>query len=202
MKKFIFGCVFIVLAAMVIGNFRIGDIFSKPNNLDNTSEDVNNENNLESLKLYSALEIREMFEMSPKLSCVIYDNKLIIEYPDFMKKDGTWGSKSMRVSFYEVVMTAKLFEDEYDMSVREKYDALNMSAVTKSLSDSSFMMAGRSIDNMRYFEKFMLVGYRTWLYVRVDFPKELTWAVDPLLHYVKDLRRIDIVEENKVLMKR
>jgi hypothetical protein len=189
MKKFIFVCVFIVLAAMVIGNFRIGDIFSKPNNLDNTSEDVNNENNLESLQLYSAPEIREMFEMSPKLSCVIYDNKLIIEYPDFMKKEeDSWGSQSMRVSFYEVVMTAKVFEDDYDMSVREKYDALNMTAVTKSVSDSSFMMAGRSVDNMRYFEKFMLVDYRTWLYLRVDFPKELTWAVDPILHYVKDYK--------------
>ena len=171
---------------MVIVNFRIGYINFNSKRQLNTSEDVKKEDIIESLKLYSVIEIREMFELSPKLSCVIYDNKLIIEYPDFMKKDGTWGSKSMRVSFYEVVMTAKVFEDEYDMSVREKYDALNMSAVTKSLSDSSFMMAGRSIDNMRYFEKFMLVGYRTWLYLRVDFPKELTWAVDPLLHYVKD----------------
>ena len=197
MKKFIFGCVFIVLSAMVIGNFRIGDIFSNPNDLENTSEDVNNENNLESLKLYSALEIREMFEMSPKLSCVIYDNKLIIEYPDFMKKEeDSWGSQSMRVSFYEVVMTAKVFEDDYDMSVREKYDALNMTAVTKSVSDSSFMMAGRSVDNMRYIEKFMLVDYRTWLYLRVDFPKELTWAVDPILHYVKDYKPDFVWEKN------
>ena len=197
MKKFIFGCVFIVLSAMVIGNFRIGDIFSNPNDLENTSEDVNNENNLESLQLYSAPEIREMFEMSPKLSCGIYDNKHIIEYPDFMKKkEESWGSQSMRVSFYEVVMTAKVFEDDYDMSVREKYDALNMTAVTKSVSDSSFMMAGRSVDNMRYFEKFMLVDYRTWLYLRVDFPKELTWAVDPLLHYVKDYKP-DFVWEKK-----
>ena len=197
MKKFIFGCVILVLAAIVIGNFRIGDIFSNPNDLENTSEDVNNENNLESLKLYSAPEIREMFEMSPKLSCGIYDNKHIIEYPDFMKKkEESWGSQSMRVSFYEVVMTAKVFEDDYDMSVREKYDALNMTAVTKSVSDSSFMMAGRSVDNMRYFEKFMLVDYRTWLYLRVDFPKELTWAVDPILHYVKDYKPDFVWEKN------
>ena len=197
MKKFIFGCVIIVLSAMVIGNFRIGDIFSNPNDLENTSEDVNNENNLESLQLYSAPEIREMFEMSPKLSCGIYDNKHIIEYPDFMKKEeDSWGSQSMRVSFYEVVMTAKVFEDDYDMSVREKYDALNMSAVTKSVSDSSFMMAGHSVDNMRYFEKFMLVDYRTWLYLRVDFPKELTWAVDPILHYVKDYKPDFVWEKN------
>jgi hypothetical protein len=171
---------------MVIVNFRIGYIYFNSKRQLNASEKVENEDVIESLKLYSVLEIREMFEMSPKLSCVIYDNKLIIEYPDFMKKEGTWDSKTMRVSFNEVVMTAKLFEDEYDMSVCEKYDALNMSAVTKSVSDSSFLMAGRSVDNMRYFEKFMLVGYRTWLYLRVDFPKELAWAVDPLLHYVKD----------------
>lgn len=186
MRWFIFSLIGIVMFAMVIVNFKIGyKNFNSKIQL-NTSEDVEKEDIIESLKLYSVIEIREMFELSPKLRCMIYDNKLIIEYPDFMKKEGTWGSKSMRVSFYEVVMTAKVFEDEYDMSVREKYDALNISAVTKSLSDSSFMMAGRSIDNMRYFEKFMLVGYRTWLYVRVDFPKELTWAVDPLLHYVKD----------------
>ena len=87
------------------------------------------------------------------------------------------------------------------MSVREKYDALNMSAVTKSVSDSSFMMAGRSVDNMRYFEKFMLVDYRTWLYLRVDFPKELTWAVDPILHYVKDYKP-DFVWEKIIANKR
>ena len=26
----------------------------------------------------------------------------------------------------------------------------------------------------------------SWMYLRVEFPQELTWAVDPLLHYVKD----------------
>lgn len=181
---------------MVIVNFKIGYINFNSKIQLNTSEDVEKEDIIESLKLYSVIEIREMFELSPKLRCMIYDNKLIIEYPDFMKKEGTWGSKSMGVSFYEVVMTAKVFEDDYDMSVREKYDALNMTAVTKSVSASSFMMAGRSADNMRYFEKFMLVGYRTWLYLRVDFPKELTWAVDPILHYVKDYKPDFVWEKN------
>lgn len=196
MRWFIFSLIGIVLFAMVIVNFKIGYINFNSKIQLNTSEDVEKEDIIESLKLYSVIEIREMFELSPKLRCMIYDNKLIIEYPDFMKKEGTWGSKSMRVSFYEVVMTAKVFEDDYDMSVREKYDALNMTAVTKSVSASSFMMAGRSVDNMRYFEKFMLVGYRTWLYLRVDFPKELTWAVDPILHYVKDYKPDFVWEKN------
>jgi hypothetical protein len=26
----------------------------------------------------------------------------------------------------------------------------------------------------------------SWMYLRLEFPQELTWAVDPLLHYVKD----------------
>jgi hypothetical protein len=30
------------------------------------------------------------------------------------------------------------------------------------------------------------------MYLRVEFPQELTWAVDPLLHYVKDYQPFPI----------
>ena len=182
MRTFIFSFIFILLSTMVIGNLKIGDIICNPKDPESTNEQEDTEDTIE----YNVIEIREMFELSTKQSWMIYDNRCKIEYPDFMKKERDWDSKFMRVSFHDVVMTAKVFEDEYDMSIREKYEALNMSAVTKSISDNSFLMAGRTFDNMRYFEKFMLLNYRTWLYLRVDFPKELTWAVDPLLHYVKD----------------
>lgn len=182
MRTFIFSFIFILLSTMVIGNLKIGDIICNPKDPESTNEQEDTEDTIE----YNVIEIREMFELSTKQSWMIYDNRCKIEYPDFMKEERDWDSKFMRVSFHDVVMTAKVFEDEYDMSIREKYEALNMSAVTKSISDNSFLMAGRTFDNMRYFEKFMLLNYRTWLYLRVDFPKELTWAVDPLLHYVKD----------------
>ena len=192
MRTFIFSFIIILLSTMVIGNFRIGDIICNPPKRESTDEQDKTEDNMK----YHTVEIREMFETSPKQSWMIYDNKFTIEYPDFMKKEKDWDSKYMCVSFHDIVMIVNVFEDKYDMSVREKYDALNMGAVTKSISGKSFLMAGRSFDNMRYFEKFMLVNYRTWLYLRVDFSKELTWAVDPLLHYVKDYNPYLVKKKN------
>ena len=40
--------------------------------------------------------------------------------------------------------------------------------------------------NKLFFEKDIKLKDRTWMFLRVEFPRELTWAVDPLLHYVKD----------------
>ena len=111
---------------MVIGNLKIGDIICNPKDPESTNEQEDTEDTIE----YNVIEIREMFELSTKQSWMIYDNRCKIEYPDFMKEERDWDSKFMRVSFHDVVMTAKVFEDEYDMSIREKYEALNMSAVT------------------------------------------------------------------------
>jgi hypothetical protein len=72
------------------------------------------------------------------------------------------------------------------MSLQEKYEAVNQAAFTKSINESSFLMAGRLWGSMRFFEKYMLLEPRTWMYIRVEFPKGTTWTVDPLLHYVKD----------------
>ena len=47
-----------------------------------------------------------------------------------------------------------------------------------------FLMAGGVGDYKSFFEKDIKVKERTWMYLRVEFPKELTWAVDPLLQYV------------------
>ena len=85
-------------------------------------------------------------------------------------------------------MRAKVFVDEYEMGLEEKYEALYGSTVTKSIGDSCFMMAGRMGDDMRYFEKYNLVKPRTWLYIRVEFPKESAWAADSLLQYVKNYK--------------
>ena len=45
-------------------------------------------------------------------------------------------------------------------------------------------MAGGTGDYKSFFEKDIKVKERTWMYLRVEFPKELTWSVDPLLQYV------------------
>ena len=86
----------------------------------------------------------------------------------------------------------KAYDDEFEMSVQEKYEGLNMSAVTKSVADSSFLLAGKCDKGRLFFEKDIKLKNRTWMYLRVEFPQELTWVVDPLLHYLKDYQPFPI----------
>ena len=94
-------------------------------------------------------------------------------------------SSAMFVYYNDISMKALVYKDEYDMTIEEKYEALSASAVTKSIDEKGFMMAGRMGEDMRFFEKHLFVKPRTWLYLRVEFPKDQTWAADPLLQYVK-----------------
>ena len=80
------------------------------------------------------------------------------------------------------------YDDESEKSVQEKYEALNMGAVTKSVSRNSFLLAGNVGDRRLFFEKDIKLKNKTWMYLRVEFPSELTWAIDPLLQYVKDFQ--------------
>ena len=94
------------------------------------------------------------------------------------------GERSLRVEYNGITMVANVYDDEQNVSVSEKYDAINLSAVTKSMGNRYFLMAGGVGDYKSFFEKDIKVKERTWMYLRVEFPKELTWAVDPLLQYV------------------
>ena len=96
------------------------------------------------------------------------------------------GERNLKVEYHGISMVVSAYDDDIEMSVMEKYEGLNMSAVTKSVADSSFLLAGKCDKNKFYFEKDIKLKDRTWMYLRVEFPRELTWAVDPLLHYVKD----------------
>ena len=96
------------------------------------------------------------------------------------------GERNLKVEYHGISMVVSAYDDEFEMSVLEKYEALNMSAVTKSVDDSSFLLAGKCDKNKLFFEKDIKLKDRTWMFLRVEFPRELTWAVDPLLHYVKD----------------
>ncbi len=117
-----------------------------------------------------------------------YEDGYGVEYPAFMERvqDGRDGQRNLRVEFQGISMIVSTCDDKYDMSVREKFEAVSQSAVTTLLADSSFTLAGSCGKNRLYFEKDILLKPRTWIYLRVEFPSELTWAVDPLLHYVKD----------------
>ena len=98
------------------------------------------------------------------------------------------GERNMRAEYHSITMIATAYDDAKEMSLQEKYEAINQSAVTKSIADSSFLMAGWCDKDKLYFEKdFKMDGLR-WMYLRVEFPSEYTWAVDPLLQYVLEYK--------------
>lgn len=137
---------------------------------------------------YDAKWLRKAFETPYTTHWRNYVDGYEIVYPYFMvrKPDLSHGDRNLRVDYQDICMTVRTDDDDYDMTVREKYEAVSQAAVTKALKDSTFTMAGKYDKNRLYFEKDIMLKPRTWLYLRVEFPPELTWAVDPLLHYVKD----------------
>ena len=136
---------------------------------------------------FDAQWLRKQFENSPKSYWKNYGDGYEVEYPEFMNKVLlNKGERNLKVEYHGISMVVSAYDDEFEMSVLEKYEALNMSAVTKSVGDSSFLLAGKCDKNKLFFEKDIKLKDRTWMFLRVEFPRELTWAVDPLLHYVKD----------------
>lgn len=136
---------------------------------------------------YDAKWLRNQFQVAPKAYWKNYGDGYEVEFPDFMNKVLlNKGERNLKVEYQGISMVVSAYDDEFEMPVLEKYEGLNMSAVTKSMADSSFLLAGKCDKNKFYFEKDIKLKNRTWLYLRVEFPRELTWAVDPLLHYVKD----------------
>ena len=142
---------------------------------------------------YDAKWLRRQFETADKAYWKNYGDGYEVAYPEFMNKVLlNQGERNLRVEYHGISMVASAYDDEFEMSVQEKYEGLNMSAVTKSVADSSFLMAGKCDKGRLFFEKDIKLKDRTWMYLRVEFPQELTWAVDPLLHYVKDYQPFPI----------
>ena len=136
---------------------------------------------------YDAKWLRRQFEAAGKAYWKNYEDGYEVAYPEFMNKVLlNQGERNLRVEYHGISMVVSAYDDEFEMSVQEKYEGLNMSAVTKSVADSSFLLAGKCDKGRLFFEKDIKLKNRTWMYLRVEFPQELTWAVDPLLHYVKD----------------
>ena len=134
---------------------------------------------------YDSKWLRNRFETAKWKKWRNYKDSIAVEYPEFMKYMSDSRERKLHVEYHGVMLLAVAYDDESEKSVQEKYEALNMGAVTKSVSQNSFFLAGSVGDKRLFFEKDIKLKNKTWMYLRVEFPSELTWAVDPLLQYVK-----------------
>ena len=137
---------------------------------------------------YDSKWLRNRFETAKWKKWRNYKDSIAVEYPEFMKYMSDSRERKLHVEYHGVTLLAVAYDDESEKSVQEKYEALNMGAVTKSVSQNSFLLAGNVGDRRLFFEKDIKLKNKTWMYLRVEFPSELTWAVDPLLQYVKDFQ--------------
>lgn len=140
------------------------------------------------LAFYNEKWVRNLFETTDYERWENYDDGYEIMYPRFMERKDLKNpnGRKIELEFHGIKMVSCAYDDKSGMSFQEKYEALSASAVTKTVKDKSFTIAGNCGDFRLYFEKDIMLKPRTWMYLRVEFPSELTWAVDPLLHYVKD----------------
>ena len=175
MKKFVYGVIAGLLAGLAAGAVFIWQMGLMEPEVEMVGVEIHDTIYRDTLTLkvpvqepvyYDAKWLRRAFETPYTTHWQNYEDGYEIEYPNFMERV---------VDYYKGGMT-----------VREKYEALSASAVTKVLLDRAFTTAGNCGKNRLFFEKDIMLKPRTWLYLRVEFPSELTWAVDPLLHYVKD----------------
>ena len=137
---------------------------------------------------YDSKRLRNRFETTKWKKWRNYKDSIAVEYPEFMKYMPDSWERKLHVEYHGVTLLAVAYDDETEKSVQEKYEALNMGAVTKSMSQNSFLLAGNVGDRKLFFEKDIKLKNKTWMYLRVEFPSELTWAIDPLLQYVKDFQ--------------
>ena len=137
---------------------------------------------------YDCKWLRNRFETAKWKKWRNYKDSIAVEYPEFMKYMSDSRERKLHVEYHGVTLLAVAYDDESEKSVQEKYEALNMGAVTKSVSRNSFLLAGNVGDRRLFFEKDIKLKNKTWMYLRVEFPSELTWAIDPLLLYVKDFQ--------------
>ena len=189
MKKFLFGVILALVGISAYFNLDDGAkrVEEKKVVVQDTIYGDTVVVNVRDTVFYDVKWLRGLFENSNKAYFRNYGDGYEVAYPEFMNKVvQNKGERNMKFEFHDISMVVRTYDDETEMSVMEKYEGLNMGAVTKSVADSSFLLAGRCGKYRLYFEKDIKLKSRTWMYLRVEFPKEYAWAVDPLLHYVKD----------------
>ena len=187
MKKFLFGVILVLIAISAYFAWGAKGVEEKKVVVHDTIYGDTVVVNIWDTVFYDVKWLRSLFENSNKACFRNYGDGYEVAYPEFMNKVvQNKGERNMKFEFHDISMVVRTYDDETEMSVMEKYEGLNMGAVTKSVADSSFLLAGRCGKYRLYFEKDIKLKSRTWMYLRVEFPKEYAWAVDPLLQYVKD----------------
>ena len=121
---------------------------------------------------YDSKWLRNRFETAKWKKWRNYKDSIAVEYPEFMKYMSDSRERKLHVEYHGVTLLAVAYDDESEKSVQEKYEALNMGAVTKSVSQNSFLLAGSVGDRRLFFEKDIKLKNKTWMYLRVEFPSE------------------------------
>ena len=187
MKKFLFGVILVLIAISAYFAWGAKGVEEKKVVVHDTIYGDTVVVNIWDTVFYDVKWLRCLFENSNKAYFRNYGDGYEVAYPEFMNKVvQNQGERNMKFEFHDISLVVRTYDDETEMSVMEKYEGLNMGAVTKSVADSSFLLAGSCGKYRLYFEKDIKLKSRTWMYLRVEFPKEYAWAVDPLLQYVKD----------------
>ena len=187
MKKFLFGVILVLIAISAYFAWGAKGVEEKKVVVHDTIYRDSVLITERETEYYDAQWLRSQFLVAPKAYWKNYGDGYEVEYPEFMNKVLlNKGERNLKVEYHGISMVVSAYDDEVEMSVMEKYEGLNMGAVTKSVADSSFLLAGSCGKYRLYFEKDIKLKSRVWMYLRVEFPKEYAWAVDPLLHYVKD----------------
>ena len=189
MKKFLFGVILVIagISAYFASDAGAKRVEEKKVVVHDTIYGDTVVVNVRDTVFYDVKWLRSLFENSSNAFFRNYGDGYEVAYPEFMNKVvQNKGERNMKFEFHDISLVVRTYDDETEMSVMEKYEGLNMGAVTKSVADSSFLLAGRCGKYRLYFEKDIKLKSRTWMYLRVEFPKEYAWAVDPLLQYVKD----------------
>ena len=187
MRKFLFGVILAMVAISAYFAWSAKGVEEKKVVVHDTIYGDTVVVNVRDTVFYDVKWLRGLFENSNKAYFRNYGDGYEVAYPEFMNKVvQNKGERNMKFEFHDISLVVRTYDDETEMSVMEKYEGLNMGAVTKSVADSSFLLAGRCGKYRLYFEKDIKLKSRTWMYLRVEFPKEYAWAVDPLLQYVKD----------------
>jgi hypothetical protein len=136
------------------------------------------------VRYYEGRWLKKLFETSEWKEYKSYEYDFVVSYPEFMVKNlDLTSERSVFVEYKDVRLIARAYKD--DTSVEEKFQELSKTATTKSMGDKYFMMAGKTSDVGRFFEKdIKMDGY--WIYIRAEFPQEFTPYIDVLLQYVKN----------------
>lgn len=137
-------------------------------------------------KYYDGKWLKRKFETCEWKLWESYDYHFVVRHPVFMQMDESKASTSGVCFEYKGVrLLAKAYRDKVEMSIEEKYNELGKSAITKSVKDNYFLIAGKMGEEDCYFEKDIKID-GCWYYIRAEFPQAFTSSIDALLQYVKE----------------